>query len=390
MKESIPKIKPSVIIKPKDGRPAYIRDDPRLKEALRSMKYEKRAQEPHDANINPDFTAWVKKSDGEVTLIQIDSDSEKEIDNVPSDTLSKKISLSNFMVRPGLLGNESGAEEDYQPDGTQLIIKEEIRSEDSEAEGGYCHPDDRTPKYKKRKQKPETSSSSTQVEPEDAVDSDSPSEDESHPNTETVNAARKLVVFNINQQLMENAGTSTALLQALKKSKFKFNTPEGITKTCGVDFMDIDIPKEARIKSTKTKGKGTGKNSHPGHNSAQERDQDILELEISNEDSEMLGDPLPINPKNPACPSRSEKEERDKGDVKSRKKVQDETARRSDENKTPKRNSGHKHQWINFYHEEGSKAFKDAKEFRASFQLLVHGLPKPCYPQLRQAPRKEF
>ena len=86
------------------------------------------------------------------------------------------------------------------------------------------------------------------------------------------------------------------------KFKFKFNTPEGVTKTCGEDFLDIDIPKDAKVKSAKTKGKGTGKKSNPGHNSAQERDQDILVLEISNEESEMLGEPTPKNEKNSGGP----------------------------------------------------------------------------------------
>ena len=36
-KESIPKLKPSVIIKAKGDRPSYVRDDPRLKEALRAF-----------------------------------------------------------------------------------------------------------------------------------------------------------------------------------------------------------------------------------------------------------------------------------------------------------------------------------------------------------------
>ena len=94
----------------------------------------------------------------------------------------------------------------------------------------------------------------------------------------------------------------------------------------------------------------------------------------------MLGDPMPQNLKTAAGPSRIEKEDRDRSGGKSKKKVQEETARRSDENKSPKRKSGQKYQWINFYHEEGSKAFKDAKEFRASFQLLVHGLPKTLLP----------
>ena len=376
IKESILNIKPSVIIKPKDGRRAYIRDDPRLTEALRSLKHIKRAQEPHDANINPRFTAWVKKSEDEIKLIQIDSENEAEIDNEPSDTLSKKVALSNFLVRPGLLGNDSGAEDEFQADGTQLLVKEEVRSEDSEAEGGYCHPDDRIPKNNQHQQKPETCSTSTQIEPADVADSDSSSEDENPPNVETVNTARKLVVFNINQQLMDDAGTSTALLQALAKFRFKFNTPEGVTKTCGEDFLNIDIPKDARVKSAKTKRKGTGKKSNPGHNSAQERDQDILVLEISNEESEMLGEPTAKNEKNSAGPSQIEKEDRDRKEEKGKRKEQEEAPKRSDENKTPKRKNSQKYQWINFYHEESSRAFKEAKEFRASHQLLVHGLPK--------------
>ena len=92
------------------------------------MNHIKRAQEPHDANINPLFTAWVKKSEDEIKLIQIDSENEAEIDNEPSDTLSKKVALSNFLVRPGLLGNDSGAEDEFQADGTQLLVKEEVRS----------------------------------------------------------------------------------------------------------------------------------------------------------------------------------------------------------------------------------------------------------------------
>ena len=102
---------------------------PRLTEALKSMNHTKRSQEPHDNNINPLFTAWVKKSVDEIKLIQIDSENEVEIDNEPSATLSKKVSLSNFLARPGLLGNESGAESDYEENGTLLLVKEEEKSE---------------------------------------------------------------------------------------------------------------------------------------------------------------------------------------------------------------------------------------------------------------------
>ena len=45
------------------------------------------------------------------------------------------------------------------------------------------------------------------------------------------------------------------------------------------------------MKQAEAKKKGTGKNSTPGHISAQERDPDVLELDITNEDSEMLREP---------------------------------------------------------------------------------------------------
>ena len=212
------------------------------------------------------------------------------------------------------------------------------------------------------------------------ADSDSPSEDENTPNAETINAARKLVVFNINQQLMDDAGTSTALLQALAKFRFKFNTPEGVTKTCGEDFLNIDIPRDARVKNAKTKGKVTGKKSNTGHNSAQERDQEILVLETPNEEIEMLGKQAATKEKNPAGSSRKEREDRNKREEKGKKKEPTEAQKRSDENSPPKRKSSRRYLWINFYHEENSRAFKDAKEFRASHQLLVHGLPKTLLP----------
>ena len=71
-------------------------------------------------------------------------------------------------------------------------------------------------------------------------------------------------------------------------------------------------------------------------------------LEISNEDSEMLGDPTPKNVKNSAGSSRAEKKDKYRNDGESKRKEQEEAPKRSDENKTPKRKSGQKYQWINF------------------------------------------
>ena len=73
---------------------------------------------------------------------------------------------------------------------------------------------------------------------------------------------------------------------------------------------------------------------------------------------------------------------------KGKRKEQAEAPKRSDENKTPKRKSSQRYRWINFYHEENSKAFKEAKEFRTSHQLLVHGLPKTLLSPTRAGPQE--
>ena len=96
--------------------------------------------------------------------------------------------------------------------------------------------------------------------------SESSSEDEDEPpHKEAAKTARKLVVFNATQQLIEDPETTTAFLQALAKTKFQFKTAKGTLKTCGEDFLTLEIPREARVKRLKTKNKGTGKKSIPGH-----------------------------------------------------------------------------------------------------------------------------
>ena len=178
---------------------------------------------------------------------------------------------------------------------------------------------------------------------------------------ETVKTARKLVVFNSTQQLFEDTGVSTALLQA--KSRFKFKTAEGITKTCGEDFLDIDIPKDAKVRSIRAKKKGTGKKSAPGHISAQERDPEVLVLEISDEENEILKEPAASRDENTAGPSELT-EDKIRGRKKEKEKVVAPT-QRSDGSKRTKRRSSPRYQWIKFYHSENTKAFKQAKELQA-------------------------
>ena len=189
------------------------------------MKFNKRVQEPHDKNINPEFNEWVKRSIEDVPLIDMaDSDEDHplgiEIDNEPTPSPPEKVTLSNFLARPGELGNQSGDESDFDEFGTHILVKEEKQAYDSEAEGGYCHPNDRD-------QKPKTCSVSTQVDTSELTSdtgmgtSESSSEDEAEPpHKEAAKTARKLVVFNATQTLMENPETATAFFQALIKNKF--------------------------------------------------------------------------------------------------------------------------------------------------------------------------
>ena len=198
--------------------------------------------------------------------------------------------------------------------------------------------------------------------------SESSSEDDDEPpNEEAAKTARKLVVFNATQQLVEDPETATAFLQALAKSRFQFKTAKGIQKTCGEDFFNLEIPRDAKVKRFRAKNKGTGKKSTPGHISAQERDLDVLELGITKEESEMLKDP-----ENTAAGPSGQAGERGR----SRKKERVEAPQKSEESKKRKRKNSPRYKWIKFYHEENTQAAKEAKAERTSHQLLVHGLPR--------------
>jgi hypothetical protein len=124
MRETIPKMKPSVFIKAKEGRPGYMRDDPRLTEALQAFKHKIRSQTPMDESLNEDFGPFPKRRAEDITLVQINSDrSDEEIDQDPTPTTPLEVSISNFIVRPQLLGNMSGDEEEYEKDGTPILVK---------------------------------------------------------------------------------------------------------------------------------------------------------------------------------------------------------------------------------------------------------------------------
>ena len=134
-KETIPKLKPSVIIKAKGDRPSYVRDDPRVKEALSSFKHTIRSQRPLDENINRDFGPYPPKDLHEISLIQIHSEaSDEEIDQDTTPKIPMKVSITNFLMRPPLMGNLTDDEDKFEEDGTPILVKLEKQSDDSEIE----------------------------------------------------------------------------------------------------------------------------------------------------------------------------------------------------------------------------------------------------------------
>ena len=177
-----------------------------------------------------------------------------------------------------------------------------------------------------------------------------------------------MVVYNLNKILVEDPKAATALVQALAKSKFEFHVGRGITKKCGEDYFNVEIPKEAKVKKHRGKEKGIGKKSAPGHNSAQDQDPDILDLEITKEDNEILNE----TDKPTAGPSNQAGEK--KGD-RGRKKEKEIVPVKTDGKPKRKRRSSPKHRWIKFFHAAGTPDAEKAKEDRRSHQLQVHGLP---------------
>merc|ERR1712051_208823 len=215
-KETLPKLKPSVIIKAKGDRPAYVREDPRVKEALRSFKHTLRAQKALDENLDRNFGPFPKKDLHEIPLIQIHSDaSDEEIDQDTNPKVSTKVSVTNFLMRPKQMGDLSDDEDKFDPDGTPIIVKLEKQSDDSEAESS-----------------PETDAdpqtypgTQTVTLPTNQVEgtSDSSSEDDDEtPSDKAAEEAQKEVAYAIFREFMDDPKTGTALVQRLRKKNFSF------------------------------------------------------------------------------------------------------------------------------------------------------------------------
>ena len=132
----------------------------------------------------------------------------------------------------------------------------------------------------------------------------------------------------------------------------------------------------------KAKKKGTGKKSVPGHISAQERGPEVLELDITKEDNEMLKEPE----KTTAGPS-GQAVEKERGRRKKKESVP--APQKPDGNRKRSRRSSPRYKWIKFYHEENTKAAREAKGDRTSHQLLVHGLPKTFLGPTQAGPQEK-
>ena len=78
---------------------------------------------------------------------------------------------------------------------------------------------------------------------------DSSSEEDDEPPTgKVVEEAQKEVAFDFFKEFVKDYQTGTALVQALRKTKFAFPAGRGVTKRCGEDFLTTKIPRAAKIR----------------------------------------------------------------------------------------------------------------------------------------------
>ena len=66
---------------------------------------------------------------------------------------------------------------------------------------------------------------------------------------------RNRVAIKLMQQISSDPITAAALVEALTNIQFAIPMDNGSTKRCGIDFMNIEIPKRARVRRRKGKGK---------------------------------------------------------------------------------------------------------------------------------------
>ena len=81
--------------------------------------------------------------------------------------------------------------------------------------------------------------------------SESSEEDDAQPSKEETDASWEVVAYKLLREISANPDTATALIQALKSIEFEIPMDNSTSRRCGVDFMNIEIPKNARTKQTK-------------------------------------------------------------------------------------------------------------------------------------------
>ena len=274
-------------IKGKNGKPGYIKEDPRLTRALLALRHQMRVAVPMDEDVNADWGPFEKRRNiTDYPLIQIHSDArDKEIEQDPAqEKPPMEVSMTMFLVRSQLFGNQSGDETKFEKDGTPIIVKLEQKSDDSDIEE-LGHDDAQDPRPG-----PSTSKLTTSQRIQRNQEETDSSEDEEQPLKEVVEAAREMVTCRLVRELTANPDSATTMLQELQKIKLNFPIDNGETKNFGIDFMKIKIPKGVKIRRKKDKGKGkkstnltekpTGDNKKEADKSKDEQNagQDILEL----------------------------------------------------------------------------------------------------------------
>ena len=269
-----------------------MKEDPRLKRAIDAMKHEIRVAIPMDENVNLEYGPFGKRKNiTEYPLVQVNSDaSDEELEQNPDEEVApREVSLSTFLVRSQLFGNQSGDELEFDKDGTPRLIKVEKKSDDSDddREDGEVRPTPRT--YAKGGASgrdaapnpgPGTSMAmeTTNLTNSGSEHSESSEEDNAQPPKKETDASREIVAYKLLREISANPDTATALIQALKSIKFEIPMDNGTSRRCGVDFMNIETPKNARIKRIKRthrkrekypgRGKGPSREG-PGQEGAQ-------------------------------------------------------------------------------------------------------------------------
>ena len=219
-----------------------------------------------DENVKPELGPFEKKNITEYPLIQVNSNSDasdEELEQNPAEEVApQEVSLSTFLVRSQLFGNQSGNELEFEKDGTPLLIKVKKKSDDSDDDeeveptpstsaGGGNSGRSAAMGSGPGSSMTMESTSPTNNGSEHSDHSESSEEDNAQPSKEEANAAQEMVTYKLLKEISANPDTATALIQALTSIKFEIPMNNGTSRRCGVDFMNIEIPKNARIKQAK-------------------------------------------------------------------------------------------------------------------------------------------